>query len=469
TKPTDTGLDWTSCSPAQPRGENLPFECATLQTPLDYAKPDGDRMPIALIRTRATGKNARIGSLIFNFGGPGGSGVEILPGLASAYAKLGTRYDLVSFDPRGVGESAPVTCLDDRKTDAQAAADATPETPAEIAEMTRLRQEFIAACEKNSGRVLPYVGTANAARDVDRIRAALGEARTYYFGMSYGTFLGGAYAHRFPAKVGRAVLDAAVDPAASPEEGSLEQAGGFQLALGNFAAACVKQAGCEFGSTRAAVLAWVGNLLKRLDGTPLRTSDPDRMLTESLGVTGIIAPLYSEPMWPQLAQALTMTRSGDGSGLLALADSYLGRDDQGHYSNELPANTAINCADSKERYTPADVQRALPRFRAVSPVFGDSLAWGIMGCTDWPVTGDNAARDVSAASAGPIVVIGNTGDPATPYASAGILARQLGSGVMVTLKGEGHGAYNTGNVCIQKVVNDYLLDGVVPAKGVVCD
>jgi pimeloyl-ACP methyl ester carboxylesterase len=463
------GLDWGVCDPTpqQPRGESVPFECATLQVPLDYAKPDGALMPIALIRTKATGGSGRIGSLIFNFGGPGGSGVDILPALATAYAKLSTRYDLVSFDPRGIGKSRPVTCLDDRQTDVQVAADVTPDTPTEIAGMARMRTEFIAGCVRNSGPVLPYVGTHNAARDIDAIRTALGDAQTYYFGISYGTFLGGNYAHQFQGRVGRAVLDAAVDPTADPEESSLEQAGGFQLALGDFAAACARQR-CALGRTRAEVLASVGGLLARLDSVPLKTADPGRLLTQSLGVTGVIAPLYSEPQWPQLAQALTAAEAGDGSDLLALADSYLGRDARGHYDNEGPANIAVNCADSKERYTVADVQRALPRFQKASPVFGSTLAWGIIGCTDWPVTGDNSAQDVAAPTAKPLLVIGNTGDPATPYASAPILADRLRSGVLVTLKGEGHGAYNTGNVCIQKVVNDYLLDGVVPAKGVVC-
>lgn len=466
---TKTNLEWGACDPVpqQPRGENVPFECATLQTPLDYANPAGGQMPIALIRTKATGTTGRIGSLIFNFGGPGGSGVTTLPQLATAYAKLGTRYDLVSFDPRGIGKSRPVMCLDDEQTDVLVAADGTPDTPAEISEMTRLRTEFISGCVKNSNALLPYVGTVNAARDIDAIRAAVGDAQTYYFGISYGTFLGGNYAHQFQDKVGRAVLDAAVNPTADPLEASLEQAGGFQLALGNFAAACARQ-GCELGKTRAEVVASVSSLLKRLDSAPLKTSDPDRKLTENLGFIGVISPLYSEPAWPELALALATAEAGDGTNLLALADAYLDRDAQGHYTNLWSANAAVNCADSKERYTVADVQRVLPRFQKVSPVFGAALAWGIVGCTDWPVTGDNAAQNVSAPAAKPLVVIGNTGDPATPYASAPILADQLGSGVLVTLKGEGHGAYNTGNVCVQKVVNDYLLDGAVPAKGVVC-
>lgn len=221
--------------------------------PLDYADPEGETIPLALIRAKARNQDERLGSLVFNFGGPGGSGITTLPGAAKEYEALRERYDLVSFDPRGVGRSAPVLCLDDKQLDAYYAANSSPDTPAAVKEYLDNTRTYQQACEANSGKVLPYVGTENAARDLDRIRQALGDEKLNYFGISYGTELGGVYAHLFPDKVGRAVFDAVVDPTATSEEGALGQAKGFQLALGNFAQDCVDrgdECGCRAAPSR---------------------------------------------------------------------------------------------------------------------------------------------------------------------------------------------------------------------------
>ncbi|MEU9379169.1 alpha/beta hydrolase [Streptomyces sp. NPDC048255] len=447
------------------------WQCATLDVPLDYAKPEGETVPIALIRAKARKKDQRIGSLLFNFGGPGGSGITTLPGAAKEYEALRARYDLVSFDPRGVGRSAPVRCEDDKQLDAYYAQDSSPETPQEESAFVDNIRTYQRACEKNSAKLLPHVGTENAARDMDRIRQALGDEKLHYFGISYGTELGGVYAHLFPKNVGRAVFDAVVDPTATSEQGALGQAKGFQLALGNFAQDCLDRGdSCLLqGSTVKEIEANVMKLQKDLEARPI-AGIGDRQLTESAATNGIAQALYSKELWPLLEQGLDEAEGGQGQLLLALSDALNGRDQQGHYSNIGAANTAINCADSKERYTLAQTKAKLPAFRSASPVFGNFLGWAMMGCTDWPVPGAWDTPDVSAPGAAPILVIGNTGDPATPYEGARKMVERLGPGVGVelTYKGEGHGAYNSGDPCVQKAVNSYLLDGKVPAAGTVC-
>ncbi|MEU9199137.1 alpha/beta hydrolase [Streptomyces sp. NPDC048332] len=475
-------LKWTPCpapSAAQGGGSSpspLPggavWECSFMKVPLDYAEPEGDTIELALIRAKAIAGKKRIGSLIFNFGGPGASGVATLPAFGTEYDKLRTRYDLVSFDPRGVGRSAGVECEDDAQLDARYEADGTPDDTAEEKTFTEDTKAYAAACEKNSGKELPFVGTTNAARDMDLMRQVLGDDRLYYFGISYGTELGGVYAHLFPEKVGRSVLDAVVDPTEDAEQSSLGQAQGFQLALDNFARDCADRGdACKLpGATAEEVEQGVSGLLDRLETKPV-PGIGSRKLTQTQATTGIAAALYSKETWPLLEQGVDEADGGNGALLLALADSLNGRSEDGHYDNSAAANTAINCADSKERFTLDETKEKLPAFRDASPVFGDYLGWGLMACTGWPVAGAWDTPDVSAEGAAPVLVIGNTGDPATPYAGAKAMAEELGEGVGVemTYRGEGHGAYNSGNACVQKAVGGYLLDGKVPDAGTVCD
>ncbi|TXS37926.1 alpha/beta hydrolase [Streptomyces sp. OR43] len=475
-------LKWTPCpAPSQAQGGGsspspLPggavWECSFMKAPLDYAEPEGDTIELALIRAKAIDAKKRIGSLIFNFGGPGASGVATLPAFGTDYDKLRTRYDLVSFDPRGVGRSAGVECEDDAQLDARYEADGTPDDAAEEKAFTEDTKTYVAACEKNSGKELPFVGTTNAARDMDLMRQVLGDERLYYFGISYGTELGGVYAHLFPEHVGRSVLDAVVDPTEDAEQSSLGQAKGFQLALDNFAADCADRGdACKLpGSTAEEIEQGVSGLLDRLEKKPV-PGIGSRKLTQTQATTGIAAALYSKETWPLLEQGVDEADGGNGALLLALADSLNGRSEDGRYDNSAAANTAINCADSKERFTLDETREKLPAFRDASPVFGDYLGWGLMACTGWPVAGAWDTPDVSAEGAAPVLVIGNTGDPATPYAGAKAMAEELGEGVGVemTYKGEGHGAYNSGSACVQKAVGGYLLDGKVPDDGTVCD
>ncbi|MFF9207269.1 MULTISPECIES: alpha/beta hydrolase [unclassified Streptomyces] len=477
----DQKLSWKDCpAPSQAEGGgNAPsplpnggqWQCATMRAPLDWSKPKGDTIGIALIRARTSGPaDRRIGSLIFNFGGPGGSGVTTLPAFGQDYAALRTRFDLVSFDPRGVGRSAPVKCENDQQLDAYFQQDATPDDAAERTTYLTNTRDFNAACEDHSGRVLPHVRTTDAARDMDLMRQVLGDDKLYYFGISYGTELGGVYAHLFPRHVGRAVFDAVVDPTQNAEQGALGQAKGFQLALDNFAKDCTsKVEECPIGATPQEVENRIATLLHDLDRKPIPGIFP-RQLTQTAATNGIAQALYSKDFWEYLTEGLQEAYSGNGRILMALSDSMNGRNENGEYSNITAANIAINCADDKPRYDAAYVQGKLPEFRAASPLFGDFLAWGMVSCTDWAVPGAADHPDVSAPGAAPILVVGNTGDPATPYEGARKMVDALGKGVGVelTYKGQGHGAYDSKNKCVQSAVNGYLLEGKVPPAGTVC-
>ncbi len=460
--------DWKRCkAPAEAEGSSAEapggqWRCATVRVPLDYRKPAGETIGIAVIRSGAKDSSERIGSLLFNFGGPGGSGVGSLPRAAGGFTTLHERYDLVGFDPRGVAESSAVVCRDSKQSEAGHRLDFTPDTAAEEKAYLDDSIAFGAGCAEKSGTVLPHVGTANAARDMDVIRRVLGDDKLHYLGFSYGTELGGAYAHLFPSRVGRLVLDAVVDPTADYEGHSRNQALGFQRALENYFAS--RGIGEKDGTAR------VVKLLTGLDRKPLPTGT-GRTLTQSLATTGIVLPLYSKDQWPALTQALNQAESGNGTQLLLMAESYNGRGDDGSYSTQDHSQRAISCADTKGRVTAAEVRsRILADFTKVSPVFGPYLAWDLTGwCADWPVPGESETPDVSAKGAAPVLVVGTTGDPATPYEGAKKMADELGAGVgvLLTNKGEGHGAYGN-SACVTRTVDDYLLDGKVPENGGTC-
>ncbi|MFG3283068.1 alpha/beta hydrolase [Streptomyces sp. NPDC048111] len=475
-------LDWKACraptaaegtgpAPSPPPGGGE-WKCATMKVPLDYADPKAGTLDLALIRAEATDRAHRIGSLIFNFGGPGGSGVTTLPAAATDYKALRARYDLVSFDPRGVGASAPVQCENDSQLDTYFAQNATPDDAAQEKAYVEGLASFATACQDNSGKVLPHVGTTSAARDMDLMRQVLGDPKLSYMGISYGTELGGVYAHLFPQNVGRAVFDGVVDPTSDVEQGAIGQAKGFQLALDNFAQNCVDRGDkCLLrGANVKEVEDVVVQLLARLGKKPIPAGNSGRSLTRTQATNGIAQALYSKEYWPLLEQGVDEAEGGDGALLLVLSDAMNGRAKDGTYSNIQAANAAINCADFKQRYSLEQTKAKLPEFRAASRVFGDFMGWGLMGCSQWPVAGQWTTPDVSAPGSAPIVVVGNTGDPATPYAGARNMVDKLGPGVGVelTYKGQGHGAYNSGDKCVQNAVNSYLLEGKVPSAGAVC-
>ncbi|WP_223291183.1 alpha/beta hydrolase [Streptomyces avicenniae] len=481
-------LSWETCqepTPIQGTGTGTApgedWECSTLTVPLDYDEPDGGTIGIALIRAATTAPaDERIGSLVFNFGGPGASGVATLPAFEGEYEALRDGgYDLVSFDPRGVGESAGVVCLDAEAVDEQQQEDTgPPETAAELAEADAQDAAYIAACERNAGDLLPHVSTANAARDMDVLRHVLGDARLHYFGISYGTQLGAVYAHLFPGTVGRTVLDAVVDP--SPDV--LTQVGlqteGFQLALDHYLADCAEHEGadCPTGTDPAAGGAVITDLLDSLEDAPLPTSDPDgRELTSGLAMTGILSTLYSEEAWQYLTQGLQeVTLQGTGNLLLLLADFYNGRDSQGRYSNQGDAFTAIQCADDPASGMSVEEAREHEdELLALSPVFGEMMMWGLTGCGDWPVPAAETERPEYGApdAASPVLLVATTGDPATPYEGAARMQEAIGGpdvAPLLSYDGEGHSAYTTGDECVVGTVNAHLLEGTVPEDGTRC-
>ncbi|MFJ9564242.1 alpha/beta hydrolase [Streptomyces fuscichromogenes] len=461
---TSQKLDWSRCKAtsdsAAPGDE---WRCATLKVPLDWSEPGGRTIGLALIREQASGGSGkRIGSLLFNFGGPGGSGVSTMPYYASTVSALRERYDLVSWDPRGVGASEGIRCRSDKDIQSAESIDATPDTAAEETAYLQDAADFGKGCAKAAGKLIAHVSTTDTARDMDLMRQVLGDSRMHYFGISYGTELGGVYAHLFPKNVGRLILDAVVDPTADSVGQEKNQAAGFQRALDDY----LKSTGQDpkQGSQK------IVDLLTRLDATPLPASS-GRKLTQTLAVTGIVLPLYSQDSWPTLTSALKAAEEGDGSELLSLADQYNERDSSGHYGTTTHSQRVISCLDDKERPTLAETKKRLAEFERVSPVFGDFLGWDSAGwCHDWPVAGQWDTPDVSASGAAPILLVGNTGDPATPYEGARKMADELGKGVGVELtwKGEGHGAYGSGSDCVDSTVNAYLVADTVPKDGKVC-
>ncbi|MGW3726201.1 alpha/beta hydrolase [Streptomyces sp. NPDC000851] len=462
-------LKWRACG--------VPgFECATLRAPLDYAEPAEGDVRLAVARKKATGPGKRLGSLLVNPGGPGGSAITYLQSYAGVGypAEVRARYDLVAVDPRGVARSEPVECLDAREMDTYTQTDVTPDDKREVDGLVDAYKEFAEGCGKHSPELLRHISTVEAARDMDVLRAVLGDEKLTYVGASYGTFLGATYAGLFPQRAGRLVLDGALDPSLPARRLNLDQTAGFETALTAFAKDCVRHTDCPLGKPGTPP-EQVGRNLKaffdKLDAKPLPTGDADgRRLTESLGTTGVIATMYDEAAWPQLREALTSAmRKNDGAGLLALSDTYYERDPDGEYSNLMFANAAVNCLDLPPAFdTPDQVRESLPAFEKASPVFGETLAWAALNCAYWPVAATGEPKRIEAKGAAPIVVVGTTRDPATPYRWAQSLSRQLSSGRLLTYQGDGHTAYGRGSDCIDRTINAYLLRGTPPAEGKRC-
>ena len=455
-------LGWSVC----PDDEAL---CATLTVPLDYRRPDGETIDLAVLKVPAEDPDHRVGSLVVNPGGPGAPGTDYAASASSVFrpAVLDV-YDIVGFDPRGTGDSAPVDCLTDDQLDDYIATDPDPDTPTEVADYEGWADTFGRGCAERSGRLAAHVTTIEAARDMDVLRAALGESTMTYFGASYGTKLGATYADLFPDKVGRLVLDGAVDLSISSRELSLEQAAGFETALRAYVANCVEETdGCFLGDTVDAGLERIRQFIDGVDAHPLPTGG-ERELDVGNAFYGIVLPLYSRDYWTILSQALRLGFEGDGSALLQLSDLYNSRGPNGYTDNGSEALYAINCLDDPYAITVDQVPANLPDFEAASPTFGSVFAWGLTSCGGIQVHSTEAPRTVRAAGAAPIVVIGTTRDPATPYEWAVHLARQLDSGVLVSRDGDGHTGYNSGNGCVDEAVEDYLIDGTVPKDGLSC-
>ena len=455
-------LSWSAC----PDDEAL---CSTLTVPLDYRHPARETIDLALLKVPAADPARRIGSLVVNPGGPGAPGTDYAASAAQVFREpLLDAYDIVGFDPRGTGDSDPVDCLSDDDLDAYLAGDPDPDTPQEVADYEGWVDALGRGCAERSGELAAHVTTIEAARDMDVLRAALGESTMTYFGASYGTKLGATYADLFPDKVGRLVLDGAVDLSISSRELSLEQAAGFETALRAYVSNCVEQTdGCFLGDTVEEGLDRIRTFIDSVDAHPLPAGG-DRELDVGNAFYGIVLPLYSRDYWTILSQALRVGFQGDGSVLLRLSDLYTSRGPDGYTDNSSEAIYAISCLDDPYAITADQVPANLPDFERASPTFGSVFAWGLTTCGGIQVRATEHDREVRAAGAAPIVVIGTTRDPATPYDWAVHLADQLESGVLVSRDGDGHTGYNSGNECVDEAVEDYLVDGTVPEDGLSC-
>jgi pimeloyl-ACP methyl ester carboxylesterase len=450
-------VDWQPCDQGQ---------CARVWVPLDYSKPDGQAITLEMAKHEATG-SSKLGTLFINPGGPGGSGVDFVTTSPLDDALL-SKYDVVGFDPRGVGRSTPIDCVSDPQLDTFIAAEPAPDSPAEIHQVEDIWSQYVQGCTDRSGPLLSHVSTVDVARDLDVLRGLVGDPKLNYFGFSYGTYIGATYAGLFPDKVGRMVLDGAVDPEATPIQSQLKQTKGFETALTAYLQDCIGQGGCPIGDTVAAGRQNLNDLLASIAKSPLPTQS-GREVTEGLAVYGVIFPLYDSAAWPYETQALTAAQQGQGDVLLAIADAYTGRAPDGSYrDNQVEAQAPINCLDNPQHESVHEIVAGEKKFERIAPVFGRIGAWFPYACSNWPYTADEPKPDFSAPGSPPIVVIGTTRDPATPYEQAVALARELDAGVLITRDGDGHTGYGRGNTCVDSAVDTYLIDGKPPKDGLSC-
>ncbi|SBS69822.1 alpha/beta hydrolase [uncultured Microbacterium sp.] len=458
-------LDWTACEGA----DEGSYYCTTVTAPLDWSAPDAGELELAVI-VRIGDSGESTASLLTNPGGPGASGYDLVADSAvfAVGEKLAEAYDVVGFDPRGVGRSTAVTCLDTDGMDAYLF-----DIPADprgsdgwTDELTQRNEEFAAACEAGSHGILPFITTVNAAHDMDLLRAVLGDDELTYLGYSYGTFLGATYAQLFPDRVGRLVLDGAIDPSVSGLEVGTTQAIGFESALRAYMADCLTDRECPFRGTVDDAMADLGTLLASVDRTPLRNDD-GRMLGADSLMTGIVAALYSQDSWTYLTQALGQALSGDPEFAFFLADFYYNRSESGYDDNSTEAFRAYNCMDYPAETDAAAEDAADALIAEKAPTIAPYWT-GVDACEVWPYPPTGTRGEIAAEGAAPIVVVGTTNDPATPYEWSVSLAEQLASGVLVTREGEGHTGFNKGSDCVDDAVETYLLEGTVPTDGLVC-
>lgn len=445
-------LQWSPC--------NDGFECTSFKVPLDYSHIDGNSFVIQAIKHVANTPAKRLGSLIMNPGGPGGSAIDYVLSADSIVSKsIEDVYDLVGFDPRGVNLSQPIRCLTDAQEDTYLGGNGSVQSAADLATAISSAKLMASACAKAAGNKLAHYSTLDTARDMEILRILLKEPKLNYIGKSYGTFLGTLYAALYPKTIGRVVLDGAVDPNISPRDANIAQAVGFETALKSFVAA-----------NPTFSISQIKNFLQSARTKPL-TEYPNRQLSESLAITGIAAALY-EPAdgWPILKRALANAiNHGNPADFFFLADSYNQRDPSGHYvSNQTDISSVIGCLDSKDPRTLAQVEGDAKAFSAAAPFFGPYLTYGGLSCLYWkaqPV----ATPVLKNLKTNPLLIIGTTRDPATPYHWAQGLHKDLLNSTLITLNGDGHTGANRGSSCVDKAMNNYLLTGKSPAHDITCD
>lgn len=459
-------LSWARCKGKVTSLAGL--QCANLDVPLDPNKPKGNKIKLALARKAATGSaSERIGSLVINPGGPGGSGLDFLANAATSFPDpLTRRFDLVSFDPRGVGESDPVRCLDDQQKDDQLTGDLSPDTPEEEARATADQATLRTGCATRNPELISYMSTADVAADVERLRVALGDDKLSFLGYSYGTSIGATYATLYPRTVRAMVLDGSVSPSSTPVQEALVQATGFERTLANFVTACNANPSCALGPDAAATIA---STRTSLETDPIKVTDAtgSRTLGPDLFNYGLATALYDSTTWGPVAQAIKDIRNGGAETIFTLVDRQTGRQTDGTYDNSTDAQAMVNCADQQQRPTPTEAEAAEAQIIQAAPNFGPLLGTGLTSCNGWAKATDPTPTP-DAKGAPTILVVGTVGDPATPYEWAQQMTSALGSSVLLTYEGDGHTAFLRGGPCIDDAVVNYLLNLTIPAADTRC-
>jgi len=447
-------IDWKNC--------RQDFQCATLAVPIDYTKLSTSTFEIALLKYEAR-TSKKLGSLIVNPGGPGGSGVDYAYAAEYIFSPaILDRYDIVGFDPRGVSRSAPIRCLSGKELDANNNSDSKPDNDAEFQQILQDTKKYVEKC-KDKNKYLTSYSTANVARDLDILREALGDKQLNYMGKSYGTYLGTLYAHFFPEKVGRVVLDGAVDPSISNFQQTLTQAVGFDQAFTSFATDCIKRKNCTLPENKTKAVTEMQQLFSQAASNPLPTKRKfERTLSESMMVLGTASAMYdSQTGWPQLRRAIAEAQKGYGDTFLKLADEYTGRQNDGSYpNNEFDSGAVIDCLDFNEPRSVEKIRSDAGVFTAKAPLFGPYLAYGGVTCKFF--NQDTEVTIEPTATANPVIIIGTTGDPATPYEWSQGLSQLLTNSRLISLTGEGHTGQGQGNACIDDQIDNFYLTGKAP-------
>ncbi len=460
-------LDWQPCGHG--------FMCSRADVPLDYAEPGGERLSVSLIRLPAADPGQRIGSLFVNPGGPGASGIRYVRAARDAFdPAILDRYDVVGFDPRGVGESSPIECLSDSRTDRMLATLGQPDARSDVNLVAAEAASFGRECLEESPRLTPDVGTSSVVRDLDILRQLAGDERLNFLGRSYGTFIGAKYAARFPDRVGRFVLDGAITPTLTLAELGRGQAEGFELALSRFVDDCLRRSDCPLspaatpGAGREAGIRTINQWLRRLAKRPMRADD--RLLTRPLALAGLMGAMYEPSFgWPDLRRALRAGLAGNPRPMIEMVDTFFGRQPDGDYSDDaFDALYAVNCLDHDDRAGVAETVRLADDWTATAPTFGAYFAWGNLPCATWPAPATDRPEVVSADGSGPILVIGTSYDPATPFAWSQQLAGMLANASLLIWDGDGHTAYRRGSDCVDRAADTFLLTGQLPPDGQRC-